>query len=65
LLQGTDLKMVRYRAEVANRKKGKVRKKVVLDTKVSSRLMCDMLDDLIASSTWEWPSAIVDADEAE
>jgi hypothetical protein len=57
-LQGTDMVLARYRMK-------KVRTKMTLDTIMSRRPMCDMLDDLVASSEGEVSSAYVGADVVE
>jgi hypothetical protein len=65
LLFGTDMNVTRYRAEEVRRRAGKLQTKLVLNTKVSKRPMCDMLDGLIASNQDEVGPAYVVADVAE
>jgi hypothetical protein len=57
-LQGPDLAMARYRSK-------KIRTKMTLDTTVSRRSMCGLLDELIASSEGGGGSASVGADVVE
>jgi hypothetical protein len=65
LLFGTDMNVVRYRAEEVRRRVGKTQTKLVLNTKVSRRPMCDMLDELIASNQDEVRPAYVVNDVVE
>jgi hypothetical protein len=55
-----DMNVVRYCADGVRRRAGKIQSKLVLDTRVSRKPMCDMLNELIASKQDEAGLAYMD-----